>query len=216
MLYLSFDIASRSLAFSFIYYNNDIIKNIQYSLYNSKNDTNLLQTLNNTIEHNIQYFYGNVIDLNNGKKMKDMILLERTINLKNTLMELKNALIQKQIEFNLNNENVKILLEYQMSANYQANAVFNQIYYEFAEFNPIIVNPCYKNKIHFSEELMYKNFANKYSRNYSANKAHSKENFLYFLKTFNLEDKIVNIKKKNLDDIADSFMQIFGYINFML
>ena len=215
MLYLSFDIASRSLAFSFLFYNDNVLKNIKTIFSNKDMDISRLESINNVITESIQYFYGDVVDLNAGKQMKDMILLERTINLKNTLIELKNALIQKQIELNLDIKDVKVLLEYQMSANYQANSVFNQIYYEFSEFAPIIVNPCYKNKIYFSDDLMYKFFSEKYSRNYSANKAHSKENFLYFLKTFNLEHIIINIKKKNLDDIADSFMQIFAYINFI-
>ncbi len=218
MLYLSFDVASRSLAFSLMYYDHNVLEHLKkFTLDNqNQNKHNYLEGVDQILKYSIQYYHGNVVDLNNGKSMKDMILLERTMTLKNTLLELKNALIQKQIELDIDMDKTKVLIEYQMSANYQANSVFNQIYYEFAEFQPVVVNPCYKNKIYFSSELTYSKFAERYNRNYSANKAHSKENFLHFLKTFNLEDVIKNIKKKNIDDIADSFMQIFAYIHFYL
>lgn len=219
MLYLSFDVASRSLAFSLMYYDHKVLeylKKFTNEYKDNENKEGYLEHIGNTLKYNIQYYHGNVVDLNNGKKMKDMVLVERTMNLKNTLMELKNALIQKKIELDLDDSKVKVLIEYQMSANYHANAVFNQIFYEFSEFNPVVIHPCYKNKVHFSAELIYSNFSEKYNKNYSANKAHCKENFLYFLKAFNLENIIHNIKKKNLDDIADSFMQIFAYINFYL
>ena len=74
------------------------------------------------------------------------------------------------------------------------------------------MNASYKNTISLNKNLTHSNFIKKYSNNYLANKNHTKENFLYFLKSFNLLHLIKNIKKKNYDDIADSFMQIIAYI----
>ena len=48
----------------------------------------------------------------------------------------------------------------------------------------------------------------------SAIKANNKSAW-YFLKSFNLEYIVQNIKKKNIDDLADSFMQIFAFIKYI-
>ena len=72
----------------------------------------------------------------------------------------------------------------------------------------------YKNKIYFSEDLHYSNFIKRYKNNYTANKQHTKHNFLYFLKTYNLMHIVDKVKKKNLDDLADSFMQIISFIKY--
>ena len=77
------------------------------------------------------------------------------------------------------------------------------------------MNNSYKNKIYFNNELKHSTFIQKYSNNYLANKNHTKSNFLYFLKTFKLEYVIDKIKAKNIDDLADSFMQIFAFIKFI-
>ncbi len=74
------------------------------------------------------------------------------------------------------------------------------------------MNASYKNLIYFDKTLIHSNFIKKYANNYLANKNHTKYNFLYFLKSFNLMHLIKNIKKKNYDDIADSFMQIIAYV----
>ena len=37
----------------------------------------------------------------------------------------------------------------------------------------------------------------------------------YYIKHFNLEYIIKGIKAKNIDDLADSFLQIFGFIQFI-
>jgi len=55
-------------------------------------------------------------------------------------------------------------------------------------------------------------FLNKYMNNYTANKNHTKTNFLYYLKQNNLLELLNNINKKNYDDISDSFIQAIAYI----
>ena len=126
---------------------------------------------------------------------------------------LKNILFLNLIKLNINQ--ILLLIELQPSFNDKSRTTFNQIVYEFSSnemFKIKIINPMYKNLISFTKELQHYNFIKKYSNNYLANKNHTKENFLFFINTFNMKYLIQNIKKKNYDDIADSFMQIIAYI----
>jgi len=211
MIFLSFDIASRSLAYTLMFYDKDAIKRL-----NDVRNTGVeyLEDIARIINNCIMIKSCEVVDLTNGVKLKDSVFSLKVLELKKILNKINQDIYAFCAEINISLDKVKVLLEYQMSANYQANAVFNQIYYHFAEFMPIVINPCYKNKIQFSDDLCYSNFAKKYAKSYSANKAHTKENFLFFINSFNQMDKIKHIKSKNLDDAADSFLQIFAYINF--
>jgi hypothetical protein len=240
MYYLSFDVANKSLATSFIFYdlspeyiqnfNNIRLKNTHPEKEQSNNfvittyDQNLQLTCNNMIKLNtiinnkIEYLYYDVKDLIPGKKVKDTDIIERSKNLKKYMEELKLIVNKTILEKNINK--IYILIEYQLSSNYNANAIYNQIIYEFSEPNTnlyeiTIMNPSYKNKIYFKKELRHSFFIQKYSNNYIANKNHTKSNFLYFLKLFNLNHVLENIKSKNIDDLADSFMQIFAFIKFI-
>lgn len=192
MLYLSFDIATRSLAFTLMF------------LDKKKLAAALLSGNYKDIDNNVKVIVCEVHDLTDGVKIKNSSVSKRTIKLKEILSNLEKRI----------NGPVKVLLEYQMSINKKANVIFSQIYYHFAEHSPIVIKPCYKNMIAFKESLRYSNFSEKYKNSYCANKAHSKSNFLYFFEAFGLTGFTKNIKKKNLDDAADSFMQIFAYINF--
>ena len=134
-------------------------------------------------------------------------------------MESLKLIINKTIN-DRNITKIYMLIEYQLSSNYNANAIYNQIIYEFSKYDSnlyeiIIMNPSYKNKIYFNDNLKHSLFIQKYSNNYLANKNHTKSNFLYFLKIFKLRYVINNIKAKNIDDLADSFMQIFAFIKFI-
>ena len=127
------------------------------------------------------------------------------------------TIINKEIELKYIKK-IYLLVEYQLSSNYNANAIYNQIIYEFSNnilYEIIIMNPSYKNKIYFNKELQHSRFTQRYTNNYIANKNHCKANFLYFLKAFNLEYVTDNIKSKNIDDLADSFMQIFAFIKYI-
>ena len=227
MYYLSFDIANKSLATSYIYYNNqhyDSIKNINDSTYTINNNAILtlekLNKINQIIDNNFKYMYYSVKDLIPNKKVKDTTIIERSNSLKKYMSELK-CIINESIRVN-NIQQIFILVEYQLSSNYNANAIYNQIIYEFSNpdpnstyvYNIIIINPAFKNKIFFSKELQHSRFIQKYTNNYIANKNHCKANFLYFIKSFNLLHVINDIKAKNIDDLADSFMQIFAFIKF--
>ncbi len=212
MYYLSFDVANKSLAVSLIYFNNeykDVLNN------NKIENTNGLIQFNKKIHNIIDYIYYNVEDLIPGKKVKETTIIERSNSLKIYMDKIKNIIHKMKEEKKI--DNIYLLIEYQLSSNYNANAIYNQIIYEFSNeiYEIIIMNPSYKNKIFFHKDLKHSSFIQKYNNNYIANKNHTKANFLYFIKSFNLDHVIKGIKAKNIDDLADSFLQIFGFIKFI-
>lgn len=221
MYYLSFDVANKSLATSFLYYNHDYKNLFNTDTIKKSNHINIYNNLKKTnkqIDNIIEYIYYNVEDLIPGQKLKDTNIIDRSKSLKKYLETLK-LIINKTIN-DRNIIKIYMLIEYQLSSNYNANAIYNQIIYEFSESNSnlyeiVIMNPSYKNKIYFSNDLKHSLFIQKYSNNYLANKNHTKSNFLYFLKIFKLSYVINDIKAKNIDDLADSFMQILAYIYFI-
>jgi hypothetical protein len=229
MYYLSFDVANKSLATSFVYYDNnykclfkDSYLNDNTNINNNINNIyNNLKETNNKLNNIIEYLYFNVEDLIPGKKVKDTDIIERSKSLKKYMSDLK-LIINKTIS-EKNVTRIYVLIEYQLSSNYNANAIYNQIIYEFSNSYPgdeyiyeiIVMNPSYKNKIYFNKELKHSSFIQKYTNNYVANKNHCKANFLYFLNSFNMKEVLKNIKSKNIDDLADSFMQIFAYIKYI-
>lgn len=211
MYYLSFDVANKSLAVSFIYFNNKYKNTLNINL----STVNDLIYLNKKIDSTIDYIYYNVEDLIPGKKVKDTDILERSSSLKIYLKKIK--IIVDKLKEEKHIEKIHLLIEYQLSSNYNANAIYNQIIYEFSNsiYEITIMNPSYKNKIYLHDDLKHSSFIQKYNNNYIANKNHTKANFLYFIKHFNLEHVIKEIKAKNIDDLADSFLQIFGFIKFI-
>lgn len=219
MLFLSFDIASRSLAYTIMYYNPDVLSVISNNI-NRFNDTETVNNVEFILRNNVDLRLCDVSDINEGLTNKEVNVLAKTKKLKYILTTIQTILdnFKKELQAKnpLDETKVVVLLEYQMSSNYQANAIFNKIYYHFVDYNPEIISPCYKNKIYFSDDLTYDKFTVKYKNTYSANKSHTKANFLYFLESFGLKERIKHIKKKNVDDAADSFMQIFAYINYYL
>jgi hypothetical protein len=209
MYYLSIDVANKSLAVSFIYYNKNHYENFENIIRNNKLTFNNLIEINKKLDNIIKYYICEVTDLMPNIKVKHTTILFRTKKLKEYIEKLK-----ERINTISQNKKITIIIEKQPSFNDKSKTVYNQLLYSFIEpnYKVNIINPVYKNQVYFNNELRYSTFIQKYANNYIANKNHTKANFLYFLKTFNKEYLIKHIKKKNYDDIADSFMQIFGYL----
>ncbi len=154
--------------------------------------------------HNQEYtiHFANVYDVTKTttKTEKRALLLKRCLNKIDA--ELKNAGLFWDV----------VLIEYQMSANDKSRCVSNQILYHYAEYKTVLVGPSLKNKVHFAPELRHNRFIEKYASKYTANKNHTKANFLHWIEENNRKDLIANIKKKNIDDLADAFMQIVGFV----
>jgi hypothetical protein len=151
--------------------------------------------------------YMHVWDLTKGKKLD---IVSRTHLLKECLQGLDDELSK----INTDGPDV-VLIEYQMSANDKSRCVSNGIIYHYSCTNTkvVVVGPTLKNKICFSTDntLEHGAFMAKYSKPYTANKNHTKANFLYWMDVRNIE---VEFAKKNIDDIADAFMQIWGWLDY--
>ncbi len=214
MYFLSIDVANKSLAISFLKYTKTKINKLDsINSNNIKSFILSLNKLNKSFKDNIQYHICEVIDLLPNKKVKNTNIIERSNALKKYLIDLNLRLNQFILDFSI--QSIMLLIENQPSFNDKSKTTFNQIIYEFSNnsiYTIKVMNPLYKNLIYFHPDLKHYNFLKKYSNNYLANKNHTKENFKYFLEKYNMLHKIINIKKKNYDDIADSFMQIFAYI----
>jgi hypothetical protein len=179
-----------------------------------------------------------VVDIIPGKKIKDTTVIERSNRLSGYLNMMDSVIDPLYNSEKNNNHGIKIpiqvLVEYQMGPNDKSRNVGSQILYHYSTPNieffsanftsdlyiPInkyivsIVGPSLKNKICLCPGGKLSDFIPLYAKNYDANKAHSKFNFLGWLKKQNSMFLIKNIKNKNLDDIADACNQAIAWIHF--
>ena len=180
---LSFDCANRSLAVCLLSINPD---NDIKSINKDNTDIKLLK----------------VFDLTKGVKYtipKRAKLLKKCLN---------------GIDSKIDTDIDMVLVEFQMKVNDKSRCVSYQIVYHYSDkcSNIHIISPVLKNKIYFTENLRWSVFGNKYANNYTANKNHTKANLLYYLKENDLMEIIKDVPKKNIDDLADAFLQILGYL----
>lgn len=239
MFIIGIDVATKSLAISIIKYKSNKIvqeemnlaienyksykktlkKQINDSSFNNESVNNLLKKYQELLECinsllcPIEILFVDVKDLIPDKKLKDTNILERTNNLRDYL----NDIDKKISELNIPIKNLDILIEYQMGPNDKSRVISSQLLYHFSKYssaNIELVGPSLKNSIFFknNEESHYSKFLEKYSTNYSANKAHSKYLFLELLKNIGKNEIISNIKKKNIDDIADSVLMSISWL----
>ncbi len=195
--YISIDVATKSLAIGI--YRMMSFKNIQHDKDPIK--------LNSYLDSLIQPLMMNVYDLNKGSKLKDTSIHAKAISLKDTL-----ASVDKTVDACCSDDEIVVLIEYQMNSNHTANAIFNMVMYHYAGRYPIhTMRPSWKNTISFHPELTLSMFLARSSTNYKANKDHTKTNMLYLLTLIDKLDCVSHIKKTNLDDIADTLMQAIAF-----
>ena len=224
---ISYDVAAKSLAISILEFNENwrsetlsLLKSLDWSDVNGSID--ILKSVSKLIDNIIKPLYFDVADLIPKKKLKDSNCVDRAKRLKGYLQTV-DVVINS-----LNINKATVLIEYQMGPNDKSRNIGSQILYHysnpdinFLSFNlssdiPIlndilydvhIVGPSLKNQICLIKGFELSFFIQKYVRNYDANKAHSKTNFIKWLENKNYTSMLKNIKKKYYDDIADSFMQ---------
>jgi hypothetical protein len=144
-----------------------------------------------------------VLDLIPGKKLKDSDLMERTRSLKKELTSLSVP------------ESAIVLIEDQPTIiNNKSNTIQDQICYEFSNHEIYMVPPKWKNRLCFGKGLSYEEIKSKYAKKYTANKVHSKLNFLKLIDIVCENKMLEGIAKENYDDLADSCMQIIAYLQF--
>ena len=106
--------------------------------------------------------------------------------------------------------NIEIFVEFQMGSNHKARMISSALIAIFSEYKVRLINPSLKNKVYTSEEGKHKHFIKKYSNLYSANKEHARYNFCTIENVFG--SNIPYTKKSDRGHIADSFMQVLGYL----
>jgi hypothetical protein len=196
-----------------------------------------IKEINYIIHNIIQIKFLDVVDLTPNMKLKDVHVIDRSARLSSYICNLK-LYINTNIPI-AETEKVKVLLEYQMGPNDQSRNVGSQILYAFSGidpsyksnnlpivdntnvihsrkhiYDPMIIGPTLKNKLCVAQGGEYSAFVEKYATNYTANKSHSKFNFLQWMKTRpELERQLIgSIKKKNIDDIADSVNMCIAWV----
>lgn len=84
---------------------------------------------------------------------------------------------------------------------------------ESPKINIIEIHPTCKNAFWFDRSIKYSVFLEQYKTLKSANKAHTTENFKYFLENIQKKQFSITVKTK-LNHLADAFMQAYYYIIF--
>ena len=197
--YISIDVAVRSLAVG-------VYRLKSFQLIDSYKDDNPA-TMNENLNSIIDPILMNVYDINDGSKTKDTSIIQKSEALKKTL-----GCIDDSIKDQLSEDNVCVLVEYQMSQNHGANAIFNMLVYHYAGRYPIhIMKPALKNTVSIHPLLSISTFLGICASNYKANKQHTRYNMLYLLTMIDRMDVIKGIANKNQDDIADTLMQCLAY-----
>jgi hypothetical protein len=201
---LSFDCANRSLAVCYVVLNMEKKETL---LNNINNNTDIKKMYTDYIDiHFIK-----VYDLTKGLKLNT---IERSKKLKSQIKEIDTIIKTINKDKDMVEEKLEVLIEYQMSANDKSRCVSQQLIYHYIDISNVsLVGPTLKNKICLSSDdsLNYCTFIAKYMSKYTANKNHTKYNFLHWLNKIDNLDIIKNINKKNYDDAADSFIQILGW-----
>jgi len=249
MYIISYDVASKSLALSIIYFNDNWATDLQKINDDFQKEIILMNPLD-VCKCALKYIdklellidtlivpkIFDVVDLIPGEKLKDTSPILRASRLKSYLTMVDEVYLKKY--FNpLSGEKYKVLLEYQMGPNDKSRSVCSQILYHYAPldigfkkthidnnqnnsciignsviYDVEIIGPSLKNKINLIKNQHHSFFIKKYAKSYDANKAHSKSNFLQWVKTKKVEYMIKNIKKKNIHDIADSATMTLAWI----
>ena len=207
MYYLSFDCATKTFAYSLSYIDlsNDNIIN-QYNLFISEpnqlieNFIKFKSSIINIIDVEMIDFFPNVSD-------SKINTVDRITKISNYI---KTILFEKIKDISI--DNINIVIEFQMGSNHKARMVSSALIAIFSEYKVILINPSLKNKVYVNENGKHKHFIKKYSNLYLANKEHTKYNFSIIMNIF--PSNIKNIKKNDIGHIADSFMQVLGYILF--
>lgn len=262
MYIISYDVASKSLAMSILYFNDnwkDDLKKIKENYHNEMKTYSVskdlcecllryLDKLEQLVDGLIVPKVFDVVDLIPGKKLKEVDVITRTTRLRAYLHMIDyyihgykfHDLDNKELSVRLpeDNQKYKVLLEYQMGPNDKSRNVCSQILYHYANMNanfvhsneqngsrkamlnmkPVInydieiIGPSLKNKINLDKDKPHTFFMQKYTKSYDANKAHSKSNLLCWVKFKKCEELIKGVKKKNLDDIADSVTMTLAWI----
>lgn len=202
--------------------------------------THLLTTIKTILDNKIKIRYVNVVDLIPDKKVSETDIVYRTEMLYNFLNNVLDPEIQRhcynaqtvflleyQMGPNVKSNAISTQIMYHLTKYCEApskntmqlgepSMVGNKIKLGAPIIfgnNIQLIGPSLKNKVYIGgEDAKHSKFIEKYTTNYAANKNHTKYNLMRLLEYLNQQDIIKNIKKKNIDDIADSIIMSLAYI----
>lgn len=162
-------------------------------------------------EKEIKLLHVSVHDLLENKTTKKMKLIDN-ITIARKLKNELQILEEKIEDISNNNEEINVLIEFQLGLNIKSKSIASYCIYHFCDkYNVEIIFPGLKTKYSFKQELDLGTFIKKYSTNYHAQKMCSKNNFLFWIERNKKIGMLKNIKKKNIDDIADAFMMCHAW-----
>jgi hypothetical protein len=210
MYYLSFDCATKSFAYSLSYVdlNNIDIKYQNLIGHILKEPSQCIKYFDEFKHSIIHLLDGEVIDFFPNISDAKIDTVERIQKISNYV---KNTIMPKIKDINIHmNINIEIFIEFQMGSNHKARMISSALIAIFSEYKVRLINPSLKNKVYTSEEGKHKHFIKKYSNLYSANKEHARYNFCAIENVFG--SNIPYTKKSDRGHIADSFMQVLGYL----
>lgn len=156
----------------------------------------------------LQLVAGSTVDLFPGRADDGISTVERL----RAVVRHVDEVVKPQIAMHVpSNEGLMVIIEFQMGVNAKARSVAAALVTMFAQYNVALVGPSLKNKIHTCPEGKYCYFAERYRRNYDANKAHAKFNFGKIEEVFGTAIPPTHPPALR-GHIADSVMQILGFI----
>ena len=207
MYYLSFDCATKTFAYSLSYVNMDtisIIENMKI-FADSMYATEVKPNFNNFKSQIINLIDGEVIDF--FPKIPDN-KIDNVERIKKISNYVKEVIFPKIKDIKI--DNIEIFIEFQMGSNHKARMISSALIALFSSYVVRLIHPSLKNKVYTCEDGKHKHFIKKYSNLYTANKEHSKYNFFIIEKIFS--SSIPSTNKNDRGHIADSFMQVLGYL----
>lgn len=154
-------------------------------------------------KNDITVLFAEKRDILSGLVLSETKLIERSRLLKAYLVELDAKFVFTHV-----------VVEYQWSKNAYTTCVLNQVIYHFSDKNVGTISPKMKLKHYFHDDFKIDVIRRSYKDDYSANKQHSYKNFLYWVQTNPTKCVLFEkMKKKDLKDIADCFMQLYALIH---
>lgn len=165
----------------------------------------------------LQYISAGVVDTLKGKKTTETTEISRTRAL--------HQFLTNHAHISTIRSDTTVIIEHQparigTNTNSKSTAVSQQLAFYYITHTSVFIDPKLKNKISLGANLTFDRFLadeipkHKSLRDakYAARKIHSRENFLFLLSAFNLENITENISRAVMDDLADSTMQILAYL----
>lgn len=176
----------------------------------------MLDSMSYFLDNFINYVSAGVADILEGRKIYTVSEIDRTRAL--------HKFLTTHGSVSSPSPGTQVIIEHQNKiggvTNGQSTAVSHQLAFYYVEHNPTFVDPKLKNMMALRPDLTLERFIadeipkhrNLRDAKYIAGKKHSKANFLYVLDVFGLSHMIDGISKSVLDDLADSFMEVFAYL----